>query len=214
MAIDEKFFVDDKGQKGNYGIREMLEGQENEKILWEGKPDGRSFVLGRMLQMMPIALIWLAFDGFAITMIVTQVRGVPWFLYLFFVVFFALHLTPVWIWIANIVSAFKRLKNTEYAFTDKRIIIKTGFFPKFDSIYYSDVSSVNLHVGLFDRIFKVGDIVIHTTSGGKHEVEDIDNPYFILERLQKITLDIKSDMQYPNDLRPETNHGYNTKYEG
>ena len=212
MKVDENFFNDDGGRNGNYGIREMLEGEKDEKILWEGKPDKRSFVLGRILSMMPIALIWLAFDGFAIAMIVTHAIGLPWFVYLFFCVFFALHLTPVWIWIANIVSAFKRLKNTEYAFTDKRIIVKTGFFAKFDTIYYSDVASVNLHVGLIDKIFKVGDVVIRTTSGNSHMVEDINNPYFIIERLQKITLDIKTDMQFPNDLRPEENHGYNTRY--
>lgn len=214
MKLDENFFTDVDGQKGNYGISDMLKGSADERILWEGKPDKRSFVLGRIVQMMPFALLWLAFDGFAITMIVLHAKGLPWFIYLFFCLFFALHLTPVWIWIANIVSAFRKLKNTEYAFTDKRIIIKTGFFAKFDSIYYSDVASINQHVGFIDRMFKVGDVVIRTTSGGSHMVEDIKNPYFIIERLQKITLDIKTDMQYPNDLRPEENHGYNTRYKG
>ena len=214
MSVDENFFVDDNSQKGNFGIKEMLDGSQDERILWEGKPDKRSFVLGRVLQMMPFALIWLLFDGFVIGMIIAFATGLPWFIYLFFVVFFALHLTPVWIWIANVVSAFRRLKNTEYAFTDKRIIIKTGFFAKFDSVYYSDVASVNLHIGFIDRICKVGDVVIRTTAGDTYQVEDIKNPYFIIERLQKITMDIKTDMQYPNDLRPEENHGYNTKYKG
>ena len=214
MKIDENFFVAEDGQKGNFGIREMLGNRDDERILWEGKPDKRSFLLGRILQMMPIALIWLAFDGFFIAAIVMQEEQLPWYIYLFFCAFFALHLTPVWIWIARVVSAFKKLKNTEYAFTDKRIIIKTGFFAKFSSIYYSDVASVNQHIGIIDRICKVGDIVISTTAGETHQVEDIKNPYFIMERLQKITLDIKSDMQYPNDLRPEGNHGYNSKYDG
>ena len=30
--------------------------------------------------------------------------------------------------------------------------------------------------------------------------------------LQKITHDIKTDIYYPNDLRPAENKGYNTKY--
>ena len=214
MAIDENFFVDKDNLRGEFCIRDMVASKGDEKILWEGTPDKKSYVLGRIFQMMPIALLWLAVDTFFIVMIALNVKGLPTFAFIFFGVFFALHLTPVWIWIASIVSAFKRLKNTEYAFTDKRIIIKTGFFAKFESIFYSDIASVDLHIGVFDRMFKVGDIIIRTTSGDKHMVEDIENPYFILERLQKISLDIKSDMAFPNDLRPEENHGYNTKYKG
>lgn len=214
MSIDKNYFVDKDAQKGHIEIADLVKGEENEEILWQGKPNGKSYVLGRIVQMMPVALIWLAFDGFAIGMIATHAQGLPWYIFLFFAVFFALHLLPVWIWIANIVTAFKRLKNIEYAFTDKRIIIKSGFFVKFDNIFYSDISSLNLHVGLIDRMFKVGDINIATNSDTRYEVEDIGNPYFILERLQKIVNDIKTDMQFPNDLRPAENHGYNTKYKG
>lgn len=214
MALDENFFVDDGVNRGNYGIREMVESKGDEKILWEGKPDKRSYVLARILQMMPVALLWLAFDGFFIGMIIAYAKGLPLFVYFIFGGFFLVHLTPVWIWIASIVTAFKRLKNTEYAFTDKRVVIKTGFFPKFDNVFYSDIASVNLRVGFIDRMFKVGDLVIRTTAGDTHMVEDISNPYFIEERLQKIVLDIKTDIHFPNDMRPETNHGYNTKYEG
>ncbi len=214
MAIDKNFFVDKDAQSGRLEIADMVKNEGNEEILWQGKPNGKSFVLGRIVTMMPVALIWLAFDGFAIAMIATFADELPWYLFLFFAVFFALHLTPVWIWIANIVSAFRRLKHIEYAFTDKRVIIKSGFFVKFDNIFYSEISSLDMHVGFIDRMFKVGDINIQTNSGSHYAVEDIDNPYFIQERLQKIVTDIKTDMQYPNDLRPEENHGYNTKYMG
>lgn len=214
MALDENFFMDDGVDRGNLSIREMVESKGDEKILWEGKPDKRSYVLVRIVQMMPIALIWLAFDGFFIGMIATYATGLPTFVYFLFGGFFLIHLTPVWIWIAGIVTAFKRLKNTEYAFTDKRVLIKTGFFAKFDNVYYGHIASVNLHVGVIDRMFKVGDVIIRTTAGDTYKVEDISNPYFIEERLQKIVLDIKTDMQFPNDMRPEANHGYGTKYDG
>ena len=214
MALDENFFKDESNNKGNYGIRELVQSGDGEQILWEGKPNGKSYVWGRVVQMMPIALIWLAFDGFAIGMIFSHIFELPTFAYFIFGGFFLIHLTPVWMWIASIVTAFKRLKNTEYAFTDKRIIIKTGFFAKFDTVFYSDIAAIDLHVGFIDRMFKVGDIILKTNSGSTYMVEDIDNPYFIQERLQKISNDIKTDMQFPNDLRPEENHGYNTKYKG
>ena len=214
MAIDENFFVDENAQKGDFGIKEMVENSGDEKILWEGKPDKKSFVLGRVVQMLPIALIWLAFDGFAIAMIFSHSSQLPTFTYFIFGGFFLIHLTPVWIWIASVVTAFKRLKNTEYAFTGKRIIIKTGFFAKFDNVFYSDIAALDLHIGVIDRMFKVGDVIIKTNSGSTYMVEDIDNPYFILERLQKIVNDIKTDINFPNDLRPKENHGYNTQYKG
>ncbi len=217
MIPDNDYFQNKNRYNKKYkypSLEEILSLQEDEQILWKGKPNGKSFVLGRIFKMMPIALLWLVIDGgfiFGITYVgITE--GLPFYAYIIFIVFFAVHLTPVWVWIASIVSAFRRLRNTEYAFTDKRVVIKSGYFGGLQNIYYSDIASVNLSVGFFDRIFHVGDIVIRTNAGDTHMVEDIEDPYFICGRLQKITLDIKTDMQYPNDLRPEENHGYRTKY--
>ena len=43
-------------------------------------------------------------------------------------------------------------------------------------------------------------------------LSDIKNPYVIANKLQKIINDIKSDIYFPNDLRPKENKGYNAKY--
>ena len=133
---------------------------------------------------------------------------------IFIIIFFVLHLIPVWIWIYGIVSAFKRQKLEEYAFTDRRIIVKKGFIgSKIDSIYYTSLDSVNLKVGIIEKMCKVGDIYI--VSEGKNIVlEDIKDPYFISQRLQAIAMDIKSDIIFPNALRPKENAGYKTKYKG
>lgn len=133
---------------------------------------------------------------------------------IFIIIFFVLHLIPVWIWIYGIVSAFKRQKLEEYAFTDRRIIVKKGFIgSKIDSIYYTSLDSVNLKVGIIEKMCKVGDIYI--VSEGKNIVlEDIKDPYFISQRLQAIAMDIKSDTIFPNALRPNENTGYKTKYKG
>ena len=60
-------------------------------------------------------------------------------------------------------------------------------------------------------MFKVGDLYF-TAHNQSAVLMDIEKPYFFLNKLQKITLDIKTDIHYPNDLRPSENHGYNTKY--
>ena len=128
--------------------------------------------------------------------------------------FFAFHLMPLWLYILNIIRTIAGAKNIEYVFTNRRIIIKSGVIGiDFKNIYYSDVEGINCKVGIFDRMFKVGDLYIkaHDQSA---VLMNIEQPYFFLKKLQRITLDIKTDIEYPNDLRPKENHGYHTDYKG
>ena len=60
---------------------------------------------------------------------------------------------------------------------------------------------------------KVGDVYIKAVDSAS-VLYDIKNPYQITAKLQKITMDIKTDVYYPNALRPDENPGYNTKYKG
>jgi len=115
-------------------------------------------------------------------------------------------------WIGGIVKAAAGWKNIEYVFTEKRIIIRSGLVGiDFVNVYYSDILGVNLRVGLIDRMFKVGDIYI-SAHNQSEVLYDISNPYFILRKIQKIVIDIKNDIIFPNNLRPEENSGFNTKY--
>jgi hypothetical protein len=41
----------------------------------------------------------------------------------------------------------------------------------------------------------------------------IEDPYQVFKLVKQTSLDIKTDINYPNALRPETNPGYQTKYE-
>ena len=207
---DEHYFY--QTEKTNQDIKDLL--TEDEQLLWQGKPHKTYFIFSSIFKMMPIALLWLGFDSFFIVTLIGTgaINGMETGIILFLVGFFALHLLPVWIWIKNIVTASIQHKNLEYAFTNKRIIIKSGVIGiDFQNIYYSSISSVNLRVGLIDRIFKVGDIYI--LSDRKAQVLfDISNPYIITTKLQEIVNDIKTDVYFPNALRPSENQGYNTKY--
>ena len=88
--------------------------------------------------------------------------------------------------------------------------------------YYKDIKDVSLKVGIVDNLLNVGDIYIHGTGAivnnravkGNTIMYDIKNPYETFKTIQKIVLDIQTDMNYPNDLRPKENHGYNTEYKG
>ncbi len=208
---NEKYF---SGETKEYDVEQLV--GEGENILWRAKPKRKAFILGKVFHMLPFALLWLLFDGGFITMLIATGAGeqMPPFLIVFLVIFFVIHLLPVWIWISGILSAGVAYKNMEYVFTDKRIIIKSGAIGvDINNIYYTDITGVNLRVGLSDRLLHVGDIYI--SGKGKAQVLwDIENPYPVVNDLQKIVNDIKTDTYFPNDLRPDTNEGFRTKYTG
>ncbi len=211
MNIDEKYFYENSMQKNS--IDDVL--NSDEKLLWRGKPNAKSYVLSNILKMLPIAIIWLLFDGAFIVFISIGIsKGeVPLGILGFVIPFFLIHLTPVWIWIANTVKAVNEVKNIEYAITDRRIIIRTGLVGiDFKFINYSEIDSVNIRVGWIDRIFKVGDIYVNASTNSA-VLWDVSNPYGIGRALQKVTVDIKSDIFYPNALRPDNNAGYKTEYQ-
>ena len=194
-------------------VEDILE--KDEKILQRLKPNAKVIRLEAIFKGMPLALLWFSIDAiFIVTMFATgAVEEAPWMI-AFMIGFFALHLLPVWLYIANLIKNLAGYKNIEYVFTDKRIIVRSGLVGiDFKSIYYTSLESVNLKVGLFDRLFKVGDIYLKANTQTA-VLEDIENPYVYLSKLQKIALDIKSDIYYPNDLRPSENHGYQTEYKG
>lgn len=54
-----------------------------------------------------------------------------------------------------------------YALTDKRVIVKSGLIgTDFNSIYFTEIKSVNVNVGLIGKIFSVGTINIDTGKVG------------------------------------------------
>ena len=208
--LDENYFKIDPSGRDLKNIEDVI--GSDEQILWSGKPKKRAFLINAFTKMLPIALIWLLFDGAFIGLMIGTMDEIPASVKIFMAVFLLFHLMPVWIWLSNVLTANRQHENLEYAFTQKRIIIKSGIIGiDFKNIYYSEIDSVNLRVGLVDRIEKVGDIYIKSI-GGANVLYDLENPYSLTEKLQKIVVDIKTDIQFPNNLRPAENDGYNTKY--
>lgn len=202
---------------GNYSgtIDGML--MPDESILWRGTPKKSAFILNSSAKMAPIAILWLCIDSFFI--IQTLAFGAGGSMAFFLVPFFLIHLFPVWTWLYQILTAFGRWKNTEYAITDKRIILRNGLIGyEFISIYYTDVTCVSLHVGALDHILGVGDIHISTltnpgaSKGNATNILDIEDVQSVFSMLQKTVLDIQADIHYPNEMRPKNNPGYSTGY--
>ena len=58
---------------------------------------------------------------------------------------------------------------------------------------------------------------IHSNKNGMNinaAILDIENPMDIYPRIQKIVMDIQTDIEFPNAYRPTENPGYNTEYKG
>ncbi len=203
--IDNEYYVE--------GIAGQL--MSDESMIWEGKPKAKAFTINSTLPMMPIALIWLLFDGgFIAAMIFSGAINEMGMMVFLLIPFFALHLFPVWIWLYNVATAKKRWENTEYAMTDRRILLRNGLIGyRYQSIYYTEISDVSLDVGFIDKKLGVGDITISLGDGeSKVKLLDIEQPERLFSVLQKTIVDIQTDMYYPNALRPDNNLGYHTKY--
>lgn len=187
----------------------------DETILYEGKPEKRCFIFESIFNpLLPFAIIWALFDVGLLGKAIGSMQ-------LFMIPFMLFHMMPVWLYLAGVIFAFKRYKNTYYIVTDHAVYISSGIFSmNLEAKTFAELSRVNLHRGIFDQMFNVGDVQITTNQFTKknmpailgiNSISNYSEVYQIVKKLQK---DIYSDIMYPNDLRPEENHGYRTKYRG
>ena len=187
----------------------------DETILYEGKPDKKCFIFESILNpLLPVAIIWavldMSFMGFAVGGM--QKIMIP---------FMLIHMMPVWIYLGGVIFSFRRYKNTYYVVTDHAVYVSSGIFTmNLQEKAFAELSRVNLHRGIFDQMFNVGDIQITTNQFTKKNVpavitiSSITNYTEVYQMVKKLQKDIYSDIMYPNDLRPNENHGYKTKYRG
>lgn len=196
----------------------------NERIVWAGRPKKSCFVLECIFNPMLIfAFIWFMFDFMFISQIfssnLSELDSSVWM----FVGFFALHLMPVWIYLGGVIFSFRKLKNTEYAITDRGIYVTSGCFAKqYNFKPFTDLSHVYIHRGIFDQWLGVGDVISEchhyaaVRSNSRHSdnftISDIPNYVEVCNIIKKYQTDIYADTQFPNDYRPQSNHGYNTNY--
>ena len=186
---------------------------ERETVLWQGTPDKFCYIWRKVGKLLPIAIIWLLFDGFFIgtTISTGAAKEMLWFL----IVFFGLHLLPVWKVIGSIITSQLEYKNIVYAITDKRVIVRNGLVGlDFENINYTDISNVRADVSVIEKIRNVGSVFITTSSGNIVCLAAIQEPYQVYKKVNKVFMDMKSDIHYPNALRPESNPGYKTEYKG
>lgn len=192
----------------------------NEKIFYEGKPNKKCYVFESIFNpLLPFALIWAILDfgiiGGAFSADNSSETAS------FIIPFMLLHLMPVWIYLGGVLFTARRYKNTAYIVTDRAIYVSGGVFTQNINMKpFAELSHIDLHRGIFDQMFNVGDIIATSgqlTQSGKSatiNINSISNYMEVYNMIKKLQTDIYTDVMYPNDKRPKENHGYNTEYKG
>jgi hypothetical protein len=172
--------------------------EKGEKILWEGKPVFWPYYFPNVV----LGLIALIFAPLIFPIIIA--------LYLF--------IYPILYY--NVVH---------YAITNRRVIFQTGVIGRdFKIVELSEINNSYVNVGIVDKIFNQntgtisvfvpGDMMYLNTKRGTSAVPrpnmlaHIESPYEVFKYFKKVSFDVKTDIQYPNQYRPGVNPGYSTDY--
>lgn len=181
-------------------IQAILEPEE--KILWEGKQDFKTTAVKAVLGSAAVAVIAWFFGLIGSGSGGCTINGEPaspaqctqvfsWFSYVAIAV---CALYPV--------GALLNYLVTHYAITNKRLLIKSGIIgADMRSVYYDQVRSAFVNVGLIGKIFGSGSILIDTgritqsRSGGQHgssvaktdydRFNNINKPYEVYKLIQE-----------------------------
>ena len=190
--------------------------EPDEKVLWTGKPMFWPFVL-HAVPLVVIGIVWTALDsglhGDAYRFASRQDA-------LAFYTFIVLHSLPAWGSIAYAAYLGMVHSNTVYGYTNRRLLMRSGVIgTSFKSIDYDTIQELDVTVGIIDRLFNTGTVRAftgQTTSKGARlydQFVSIANAYDVFRAIKGVEVDVKTDWNYPNALRPAANAGYKTELE-
>lgn len=99
-------------------------------------------------------------------------------------------------------------------FYEKRLISYSGEWETtVTSVNLDNIAKISVSTNPLEKLFNAGTITL-TLSGGStlSNMVSVKDPHTIYRTLEKLSLDFKSDLHYPNANRPNTNPGYKTQY--
>lgn len=195
---------------------------QDEKVIWEGTPQFLPYVAGSIAPFL-FGCIWSGAVTVFVTLALTS-GGAPWFFFIFLLPFIAVGaamlLSPLFFALSY--------KYIYYVITDKRVIMQSGIIGRdFQHVDYDKMTDMGVSVGILDKLLgkNAGSISLVTGAvavGGESPhvqklgifLSHITDPYKVFELVKKVSYDIKSDINYPNALRPAVNEGFKTEYKG
>lgn len=171
---------------------------QNEKIIWQGKPSKKCFIMESIINpLLPFAIVWALLDGFVFFETAFVDKGIAAII----IPFLLLHMMPVWIYIGSIIFCLVRYKKFDYIITDRCVYIAGGLFSyQFQMKSFAELNSISMHRGIFDQICKCGDVIFEMggTSMAIINIPDYQEVYkLVIEQQHKVY----QDTQFPNKLR-------------
>jgi hypothetical protein len=172
----------------------------DEEILWTSHPKFIPYIFTKFG--LNILFLVIKIFGFIVALCFTGFGFVIAFIILISIILSAL----------NSLKEFFLSLRTYYAYSDKRVMITRGIFFKETSVIdYDKITEIEVQVNFAERIFNTGTIIFYTDNKENYWYS-ISDPYHVFKMVKKTTVDIKTDYNYPNAIRPDTNPGYRTKY--
>lgn len=189
---------------------------DKEVILWTGKPKFIPFILANFFAgifIILFAIVWVFANRIWWTNNGNETSAYFWLL----------GLLPLIVGLLGFLKRVFSFSNTAYSYSDKRVMMRSGFIgTDFKIIDYDKISDIEVTVSVVEKMYNVGTIKFfsgrtQTDEGNTTKLYDswssIENPYEVFKLVKQTSVNIKTDFTYPNALRPDKNPGYNTKYE-
>lgn len=139
----------------------------DEEIVWRGNAKSNDYLTCRLVNLLPIAFIWLALEmvalSFAVTAEVLSKEGSStWFL-LINIGAVLLHLIPTALWALAVSRENARINGEEYAITEKYLyILRSPLHESIEKIELSSIVDARKKSSLAEKIFMTGRIVVET----------------------------------------------------
>ncbi|RLE77799.1 MAG: hypothetical protein DRJ44_01220 [Thermoprotei archaeon] len=160
--------------------KDLLNVVGKEKMVWADKPLFTPFILKRLpalifpllFMLFPLLIFWGT--GAPINPIVI-LFFMFWYGFLFFIVF-TIIVYPILVW-----------RNLFYVLTEKRIIIRKGIIGiDFDILKLELIQQINVNVGIIDRAYGTGSLIIQAMGVQPLIIENVKNPLIVREKLEKL----------------------------
>jgi uncharacterized membrane protein YdbT with pleckstrin-like domain len=95
---------------------------------------------------------------------------------------------PVAIWLLVLVAAVIKRQSSDFAVTNKRVMMKVGVFSSRSvEILLSKIEAIAVNQGLAGRMFGYGDIEVTGSGGTKEEFANIQAPLEFRRAVQSVT---------------------------
>lgn len=160
---------------------------KGEKVIWIGKPKLAPFILKRLLGTVPF-LAFMLFPLFIFRFGGIWSTPATFFIMLFLafwygtllLVFSSLTVYPLLVW-----------RNIYYVLTDRKLIVRRGVIGiDFDILKLELVQQVNVNVGVIDKIYGTGSIIVQAVGVQPLVIENVENPLKVREVIDEQLIEI------------------------